>query len=432
MLEPDQERLQGWLDLFSSPDVGGTPGGGVSRPALSEYDRAARDRFAEVADELGLTLRVDDAGNMYARREGADPLLLPVVIGSHLDTVVPGGCFDGIMGVALALETVALMNDASIETRRPIEVVNWMGEEGARFPPAMLGSGLASGAWDAEYLHDRVDAEGMRVGDALEAIGYLGDSSNRLTAFYAALEAHIEQGVQLDGTANDVGIVPAIEPVRWCVVEVRGVGGHAGGPGPEGRHEALVAASRMIVGARDSSLETGSFMTTVGRIEAEPGSRNVIPHVARFDLDVRGRNDEELDGAVDELVLLFERIADEEGVSVEFERRWAMNTFPFDARIQELLRSIAEARGAAWMHTRGRIGHDSVHLAAMGPTAMLFTRTTDGVSHAESEHAPWPAILATAGIFANATLVLANEPERPGPGITAGGQDGERSERSAP
>jgi N-carbamoyl-L-amino-acid hydrolase len=414
--------------MFSSPDAGGTDGGGVSRPALSEYDRVARDRFAEVAVRLGLALRVDDAGNMYARREGLDPSLKPVIIGSHLDTVVPGGCFDGIMGVALALETVALLNDASLETLRPIEVVNWMGEEGARFPPAMLGSGLASGAWDAGYLHERVDPEGVRVGDALEAIGYLGDASNRLTDFHAALEAHIEQGVQLDDTANDVGIVPAIEPVRWCVVEVRGIGGHAGGPGPEGRREALVAAARMIVEAKDSSLTAGDFMTTVGRIEIEPGSRNVIPHLVRFDLDVRGRTDEKLDGVLDELSSLFERIADEEGVVVEMERRWSMNTFPFDERIQELLRAIAEERDAAWMYTRGRIGHDSVHLAAMGPTAMLFTRTTDGVSHAESEHAPWEAIVATAGIFVNAAHVLANEQEQSSP-HTAVGAKNERSGR---
>jgi N-carbamoyl-L-amino-acid hydrolase len=303
-----------------------------------------------------------------------------------------------------------------------------MGEEGARFPPAMLGSGLASGAWDAGYLHERVDPEGVRVGDALEAIGYLGDASNRLTDFHAALEAHIEQGVQLDDTANDVGIVPAIEPVRWCVVEVRGIGGHAGGPGPEGRREALVAAARMIVEAKDSSLTAGDFMTTVGRIEIEPGSRNVIPHLVRFDLDVRGRTDEKLDGVLDELSSLFERIADEEGVVVEMERRWSMNTFPFDERIQELLRAIAEERDAAWMYTRGRIGHDSVHLAAMGPTAMLFTRTTDGVSHAESEHAPWEAIVATAGIFVNAAHVLANEQEQSSP-HTAVGAKNERSGR---
>jgi len=410
-LHPDETRLQHWLDLFSAPDVGGTPAGGVSRPALSEFDKVARDRFADVATTLGLDIRVDDAGNMYARREGTVRGLAPVVIGSHLDTVVPGGRFDGILGIAIALETVALLNDASLTTPRPIEIVNWMGEEGARFPPAMLGSGLVSGAWDVAYLHDRVDASGVRVGDALAAIGYLGEAGNRLTRFHAALEAHIEQGVQLDGTGHDVGIVPHIEPVRWCTIEVHGIGGHAGGPGPGGRREAVVAAARMITAARDRAGAAGGFKTTVGRVEVEPGSNNVIPHIVRFGLDIRSGSDDELEGHVAEIIDLFDAIAAEEGTTIRVHRDWAMRSEPFDVRIQSLLRWIAEERQVAWLTTRGHIGHDSLHLASMGPTAMLFTRTTDGVSHAESEHAPWPAILATAAVFADATLALANDPE---------------------
>ncbi len=409
-LEPNESRLQRWLGLLSSPEVGGTAGGGVSRPALSPEDRAVRDLLAGIATDLGLDLRIDDGGNMYARRDAERPELEPVVIGSHLDTVVPGGRFDGILGVAIALETVALLNDAGIRTIRPIEVVNWMGEEGARFPPAMLGSGLVTGAWDAEYLHGRADSDGVRVGDALTGIGYLGEAANRLGGFHAALEVHIEQGTQLDATGHDVGIVPVIDPVRWCEVEVVGTGGHAGGPGPSGRKEAVVAASRMVVAARDAAIRVGDFKTTVGRIDAEPGSNNVIPHVVRFALDVRSGTDAQLDRIVSELTAAFERIAREEGVAVTVAGTWAMHSTPFDARIQELLRGIAEERGVAWLSTPGRIGHDSLHLAAMGPTAMLFTRTTDGVSHAESEHAPWPAILATAGVFANAVLALADEP----------------------
>lgn len=410
MLEPNEARLKHWLDVLSSPEVGGTRGGGVSRPALSPEDRAVRDQLSSIVSELGLELRVDDGGNMYARRDADNPRLAPVVIGSHLDTVVPGGRFDGILGVAIALETIALLNDADIRTARPLEVVNWMGEEGARFPPAMLGSGLVTGVWDAEYLHGRQDADGVRVGDALAQIGYLGSADHRLHRFHAALEVHIEQGTQLDATGNDVGIVPTIDPVRWCEVQVTGTGGHAGGPGPSGRKEALVAASRMIVAARDTAVATGRFKTTVGRIDAEPGATNVIPHAVRFALDVRSGSDERLDEVISELTEAFERIAGEEGVEVTVTGSWSMRSTPFDGHLQELLRQLARERGVAWMDTPGRIGHDSLHLAAIGPTAMLFTRTSDGVSHAESEHAPWSAVLATAGVFANATLALANEP----------------------
>lgn len=409
-LEPDESRLGRWMSLLSAPAVGGTSGGGVTRPALSHYDKIVRDLLSEIATDLGLQLRVDDGGNMYARREGAEPRLAPVLIGSHLDTVTPGGRFDGILGVAVALETVALLNDGGVTTTRPIELVNWMGEEGARFPPAMLGSGLVTGRWDAEYVHDRVDSNGVRVGDALQQIGYLGDAANRLREFHAALEVHIEQGMQLDGTDNDVGVVTSIDPVRWFEVEVTGTGGHAGGPGPAGRKEAVVAASRMVVNARNAAVQAGDFKTTVGKINAEPGANNVIPHMVRFSLDVRSGTDEQLNRTTDDLIAMFEQVAGEEGVKVSVNHIWSMPSAPFDARIQQHLRETAQRRNVAWLNTRGHIGHDSLHLAALGPTAMLFTRTTGGVSHAESEHAPWPAVVATAGVFANVVRALADEP----------------------
>jgi len=404
----DPDRLQGWLDRLSSADVGGTEAGGVSRPAASAADGAARDRFAGFCRDLGLTVRVDDGGSMYAVREGTDADALPVVIGSHLDTVVPGGRFDGILGIASALETVAMLNDAGIRTRRPIVVVNWTGEEGARFPPAMLGSGLVTGVWDADYVHSRTDAEGNTLGDELAAIGYLGTAEHRLGDFFASLEVHIEQGTQLEEADADVGIVPAIEPVRWCTVRVNGRGGHAGGPGPLGRTEALVAAARMVVAARDDAVAAGDFKTTVGRIGVEPGSNNVIPHVATFALDVRSADDERVDARVAHLAGRFAEIADEEGVEVVVEQNWAMTSAPFDARIRGLLSAVATAQGVSWRETRGHIGHDSLYLAAKGPTAMLFTRTQGGVSHAESEFAPWSSIVATVGVFAEAARRLAD------------------------
>ncbi|MDI2098337.1 hydantoinase/carbamoylase family amidase [Ruicaihuangia caeni] len=410
-LRIDPERLRAYLDAFASPDVGGTPQGGVSRPAASDADKAARDRFTETARELGLEVRFDDVGNMTARRRGADDAALPVLIGSHLDTVVPGGRFDGILGVAIALETVAAMNDADARTQRPVVVVNWMGEEGARFPPAMLGTGVITGQWDAAYAHSRTDADGIRLDDALERIGYLGEPEHRVGDFFASLEAHIEQGPQLEQSGALVGIVPRVEPVRWNMVRVTGTGGHAGGPGPGGRHEAVVAAARMIVAARDSAVADGAFKTTVGRMRVEPGSTNVIAHEAEFSLDVRAHDDETLDRRLDELEALFRSIAGEEGVGVEIDRFWSMRSPAFDERIQRMLERAADARGIRWQHTVGTIGHDSVHLAGAGPTAMLFTQTRDGRSHCEDEFAPWESVVATAQVFADTALALANSRE---------------------
>lgn len=411
LLHPDRERLADTMAAFSSPDVGGTPGGGVSRPAGSDFDKAARDLFTDRAEALGLTVLVDDIGNMSAWREGESPGELPVVIGSHLDTVVPGGRFDGILGVAIALETIALLNDAHCRTRRPVVVVNWTGEEGARFPPAMVGSGVVAAQWDVAYARSRVDQAGISLGDELARIGYLGAAENRLGDFFAALEAHIEQGTVLDDAGVDIAIVESIETVRWYTVHVSGRGGHAGGPGPEGRAEALVAASRMIVSARDEAVAAGHVRTTVGTMLVDPGSNNVIPHAVTFNLDIRSIDDEQVDAHFTRLSTRFREIAREEGVEVQITLDWAIGGNPFDEALRAVLARAADDAGIPWQSVRGRIGHDSSHLALIGPSAMLFTRTTDGVSHSEDESAPWESVVATAAVFANATAALANAAE---------------------
>jgi beta-ureidopropionase / N-carbamoyl-L-amino-acid hydrolase len=341
-------------------------------------------------------MRVDDVGNMYARREGTTADALSVLIGSHPDTVMPGGRYDGIMGICIALETIALLNEAAVNTSRPIEVVNWTGEEGARFPPAMLGSGVVTGFWDAEYAHSRVDAEGLRLDDELRRIGFLGLPENRLGGFFVALEAHIEQGTRLEDADAHVGIVTAIDPVRWCTVTVTGPGGHAGGPGPIGRKDAMVAAARMVLAARDVSLTDGAFKTTVGRVVVLPGANNVIPHSVTFNVDVRSHDDAAVDHHLGRLRELFHEIADDEGVRVSSETVWKMAGTSFDAAVRDVLSRVAQRRGARWMEIRGTVGHDTLHLAARGPAAMVFIRTTAGLSHCEEEHAPWDAVLTAA------------------------------------
>ena len=407
-LQPDSARLQATLDRFSSAEVGGTEAGGVSRPAASDFDKLARDGFRESAENLGLAVRVDDIGNMYARRSGTDDDALPVVIGSHLDTVVPGGRFDGILGVSVALETIGLFNDSKLTTRRPIEVVNWTGEEGARFAPAMIGSGVVTGVYDIRFALALTDSDGLTLGSELERIGYAGASTHRLKEFFAALELHVEQGTVLEQADLELGIVSVIEPVRWCTIAVSGPGGHAGGPGPACRQDAMIAAARMMVEARDLSLDAGTFKTTIGKIAAQPGSNNVIPHVVTFNLDVRSGDDAQLDDYVAALEKLFARIAGDEGVTVDFDAYWSMRSAPFDPRIRSLIAAAADRRGVGWTELRGKIGHDSLHLAQRGPTAMIFTPTRLGRSHCEDEFSPWGAVIAAAGIYADVAYSLAN------------------------
>jgi N-carbamoyl-L-amino-acid hydrolase len=358
--------------------------------------------------DMGLAVRADSENPVYYVQYAHARLCSLLSVLKEETGAVPGGRFDGILGIAVALESVALLNDAGISTRHPVLVVNWTGEEGARFPPAMLGSGVIVGAWDGEYARSRTDADGVCLGEELARIGYLGSAQNRLTEFHVALEAHIEQGTQLEELDAQLGIVTAVSPVRWLTVRVSGTGGHAGGPGPQGRRDAMVAAAGMIVAARDHSLSAGgTFKTTVGTLSAVPGSRNVIPHEVSFSLDIRSQDNEQLDRALAEVTGRFEQIAAAEGVDLAVEPYWSMRTAPFDTELRELLGQIATQQQVRWAPLRGSIGHDTVHLATAGRAAMLFTRTTNGRSHCEDEHAPWESILATAGVLATAVAALA-------------------------
>lgn len=403
------DRMQEILGQLSAPEVGGTPAGGVSRPALSDADRGVRLRFQDMMSDLRLATRFDDLGSMYGRREGRDERLAPVLIGSHLDTVVPGGKFDGILGVTAALEAVAVLNDTGVRTLRPIEVVNWTAEEGARFSPAMLASGVIAGVHDAEFVYGRTDQEGRRFGDELERIGFRGDPGNRPREIYASLEMHIEQGTRLEEAGVPVGIVSGIDPVRWFKVSVTGRGEHAGGPGPHNRRDAMVAASRMIAAARDRSLLDGNFKTTVGIIKVYPGSTNVVPSEVTFTLDMRAATDGELDDAVDAVMTLFSGVAAEEKVAVSCEPTFRLGWTEFDPHVRSVLRGAAERLGLAQMEIRGGIGHDSMHLAAVTRAGMLFTPTVAGLSHCESEDSPWDAILASTEVMIEALVELANE-----------------------
>ncbi|WP_339393225.1 Zn-dependent hydrolase [Brevibacterium metallidurans] len=406
-LSPDEGRLRSYFEAFTSPEVGGTTSGGVSRPAASDMDAEARRRLVEIMDGLGLRTRIDDIGNMYGRYANADNEgAAPVVIGSHLDTVVPGGRYDGILGVVLALETIALLQERDVHGSRPVELVNFTGEEGARFAPAMLGSGVATGLYDVDYAVARTDAEGAVLGEELERIGYAGDRHNRLGEFSVSLEAHIEQDTNLDDNHLSVGIVDGIRPVTWSTITLTGPGGHAGGRAQVDRQDPLVAAARMAASVDEDVRAMDGAKATIGQMNLHPGSANVIPSRVTFNLDLRASQESSLRDLLNDTSEKFAVIAEEFGVTYSIDTYWRMPEAVFDEDIRTVIARSAETLGIQTMTLTGDIGHDSLHLSQVGRSAMLFVRTSGGISHAEDEHVPWPALLDAARLYANTVVEL--------------------------
>lgn len=408
-LTPDDDRLRKYFEVFTSTEVGGTDGGGVSRPAASDHDAAGRRRLIEIMAELGLETRIDDIGNMYGRYETHDNAgRPPVVIGSHLDTVVPGGRYDGILGVILALETIALLKGEERHGSKPIEIVNFTAEEGARFAPAMLGSGVVTGRYDIDYATSRKDADGAMLGDELERIGFIGDRKHRLGRFSASLEAHIEQDTRLDIHGLSVGIVSAIRPVMWSTITLTGPGGHAGGMPQADRADPLMVAARMAIDIDDAVRRVDGARATIGQIDLHPGSANVIPSRVAFNLDLRAPDETTLREILSEASERFAAIADDSGVGFAVDTYWTMPEADFDADLRGTIQRTADELGIGTLTLTGDIGHDSLHLSQIGRSAMIFVRTSGGVSHAEDEHVPWAAVLDAAAVFANSVAELAD------------------------
>jgi beta-ureidopropionase / N-carbamoyl-L-amino-acid hydrolase len=325
------ERMQRRLDALTTPALGGTPAGGMTRPALSDADRAARDVLVDWLRQLELSVRIDDFGNIYGRRLGQDERAAPVLLGSHLDTVPLGGRFDGILGIVAALEVVSVLDEAHTPTRRPIDIVNWTGEEGARFDVPMIASGGATGVFTREYVYGQTDREGLRFGDELERIGYRGDPSARPQAIAASLELHIEQGPVLENEGAAVGIVEGIAAIRWYWVRVRGRGEHAGGSEMELRRDAMVSAARMIVASRHAAIDYGDVKVSTGVINSATSSINVIPEEVTFSLDVRAADDAVQDATIAAIREHFASIASGEGVEVSVDEHWRVPPTPFDS-----------------------------------------------------------------------------------------------------
>jgi N-carbamoyl-L-amino-acid hydrolase len=401
-LRIDGARL--WGELMETAAFGGTAKGGICRLTLTDLDRQVRDWFKARAEGLGCTVTVDSMGAMFARRGGrAD--VPPIAMGSHLDTQPTGGKFDGVLGVLSALEALRTLVEAGYETYAPIEVINWTNEEGARFQPAMVSSGVFAGAFDHEWAAGRQDAAGTTFAEALDGIGYRGPQrcgEHPLSAFF---ELHIEQGPLLEAEGKTIGIVTGIQGIRWFETTIRGQEAHTGTTPMNLRKNALLAAARVVDRVDAIARSRAPYAVgTVGRLEVKPNSPNVVPGEVFFTVDLRHPDARVLDEMKQELsAITFEVSA---GLDLEFEIRQTIDLPPvrFDPDCIGCVRDGARAAGFAAREIVSGAGHDAGYVSRVAPSAMIFVPCRDGISHNEAEYAAPEHCAAGAQVLLQAVL----------------------------
>ena len=400
-----------WQSLMDLALIGATPKGGVKRLTLTDLDRQGRDRFVQWAKEAGMTTRVDAIGNIFARRKGADDSLPPVMTGSHLDTQPSGGKFDGAFGVMAGLEVVRRLNDLGIRTRAPIEVAAWTNEEGSRFVPTMMGSGVFAGVYALGEVLAQKDVDGVTVGEALKSIAYAGDAKAIKVGAY--FEAHIEQGPVLENTKTTIGAVQGALGQRWFDVEIAGQDSHAGPTPMELRRDALLAASRLVIEVnRVARTYPDNARATVGHLRVFPNSRNVVPGAVSMTLDVRNAKDETLLAMVEDLRKSAKSIEAECRVSIDVKEVLYFAPSHFDATLVESVRASAKALGLSCRDIVSGAAHDAVYLNRVAPTAMIFVPCEGGLSHNELENARPDEIAAGCSVLLNAMLATAGIAEQ--------------------
>ena len=380
----DGKRL--WDSLMGFAEIGATPKGGVRRLTLTDVDRRGRDRFRAACESMGLSVRVDAIGNMFARRPGRDPSRLPVLFGSHLDSQPSGGKFDGALGVIAGLEVMRSLNDLGITTEAPVELINWTDEEGSRFGHSLMGSGVWAGIYDLDKMYGLTDVGGVTVGAALDDIGYRGDTPAAPFPADAYFELHIEQGPILEREARQIGIVTGAQSQVWYDAVVTGQDSHAGTTPPSARKDALVCAARIIdLVDRTMRAYGEDGRGTVGQLLVSPNSRNVVPGEVRFSVEFRHPDSAEVDRLDATFPAQAAQIAQACGVTLELTQLFKIAAQPFDPACIDLVRQGAKRLGYSAREIVSGAGHDAVYVARHVPTAMIFTPCKDGLSHNEAE-----------------------------------------------
>jgi N-carbamoyl-L-amino-acid hydrolase len=408
----DHPRIDGgrlWASLMEMARVGATPRGGCNRQALTDLDRQGRDLFCRWARAAGCSVEVDAIGNIFARRAGADESAPAVLAGSHLDTQATGGRFDGTYGVLAGLEVLRTLQQHRIVTRSALEVAVWTNEEGCRFAPAMLGSGVVAGAYDLEFAYTRVDNEGRLLRDELHRIGYLGDRPASARRYAAMFEAHIEQGPILEATGDTIGVVTGIQGAYWFDVSLTGVSAHAGPTPMNMRRDPWRAATKIIDGVLALAEERGPWgRATVGHVKANPGARNTVPGELTLSVDLRHPDAAVLEEMVVRFCRLVETSAQLAQVSAEIGTLWRMPPTSFDAALVDHIERAARTLGYRARRIVSGAGHDSLHTAQLAPTAMIFVPCAGGLSHNEAESAKPSDLEAGANVLLHAMIAAAS------------------------
>jgi N-carbamoyl-L-amino-acid hydrolase len=402
-LQINPRRL--WNTLMETARIGATPKGGICRLTLTDLDRQVRDWFRTQCQALGCAVTVDEVGNMFARRPGKNPALAPIAMGSHLDTQPTGGKFDGTLGVLGALEALRTLHETGYETNAPIEVVNWTNEEGARFAPAMLASGVFAGVFTPDYAHSRTDRDGKAFGDELARIGYKGSEKAGARKFAAMFELHIEQGPILEAEGRKIGVVQGVQSIRWYEITITGQDSHSGTTPMTPRRNALIGAARMI--ERIDAIARAhapDAVGTVGLIENRPNSRNVIPGEVFFSVDFRHPEEAVLDTMEVELRTALAAVLPPMQLTYSEARIWQSAPVKFAPELIECVRIGAQKAGFPTRDMISGAGHDAVYVSRVAPTTMIFVPCAGGISHNEAESTSFDECAAGAQVLLNAVL----------------------------
>jgi N-carbamoyl-L-amino-acid hydrolase len=396
-----------WQSLMEIAEIGATPKGGVCRLALSDEDRRGRDLFIRWCEEAGCTIRIDRMGNIFARRAGLDNSLPPIMTGSHLDTVPTGGKFDGILGVMAGLEVLRTLNDLDYRTRAPVEVAVWTNEEGSRFSPAMVSSGVFAGVIPMETAKARADKDGKTLGDELKRIGYEGEEEVGGRPVSAFFELHIEQGPILEAEEKTIGVVTAVQAFRWYELKLVGQDAHAGTTPMEARRDALLGAAEIIQAVDRIARDEGPLgRGTVGFLTAAPNGRNVITGEVFMCVDLRHPDDARLIDMGKSLGDVARTIAALRRLDLDFKEVVHTPAVAFDETCVGMVRAAAERRGLPHRDIISGAGHDAVYMARVAPTAMIFVPCKDGLSHNEAEWAEPEDCAAGCAVLLDALLAF--------------------------
>ncbi|MDY7577199.1 Zn-dependent hydrolase [Herbaspirillum sp. RTI4] len=405
-LRVDGERL--WNSLMELGAIGATPKGGVCRLALSDLDKQGRDLVCAWAVSEGMSVTVDQIGNVFMRRSGRNNALAPVVTGSHIDTQPTGGKFDGNYGVLAGLEVIRTLNQHQIETEAPIEVAVWTNEEGSRFVPVMMGSGVFCGAFSLEHAYAATDTAGLNVRDELARIGYIGEQQCGDHPIGAYYEAHIEQGPVLENADIVIGVVPAVLGLTWYDCTVTGFESHAGPTPMEIRKDALQVATYIMQEVVAIALRYPPYgRGTVGMVQVMPNSRNVIPGQVKFSIDLRNVSPELLVSMNRDLENFLAKMRSDTGLGIELQRVSDFPPCPFHPACVSNVRAAAELLGYPTMDVVSGAGHDAIYAARLAPAGMIFVPCKDGVSHNEIEDAKPEHLEAGANVLLHAILASA-------------------------